>query len=97
MTNAWLQTPHRHGQVFFNRVDQLGDADALGKKRMPLNIETILCLGSGYQRRKKYDRHILQFRVSLDSCCYFAAVGLWHHDIEQDEIWPKTHGALMPW
>ena len=82
-------------QVFFDRVDQLGDADGLRKKRMPLNIETTFCLGSGYQRRKKYDRRILQFRIGLNSCRYFASVGLWHHDIEQDEMWPKSHGALM--
>ena len=81
--------------MFLNRVDQLGNADGFRKKWMPLDIETTLCLRSGYQCRKKYDRHILQFRVGLDSCCYFASVRLWHHDIEQDYIWPKIQGALM--
>src|SRR5437667_9233451 len=81
--------------MFLNRVDQLGDADGLRKKGMPLDIETTFCLGSGYQRSKKYDRRILQFRVGLDSCCYFASVGLWHRDIKQDQMWPKIPSVLM--
>jgi hypothetical protein len=67
-----------------NRVDQLRNADGLRKKRMPLDIETTLCLGSGHQRRQKYDWRVLQFRVGFDLRCYFASVGLWHHNIQQD-------------
>src|SRR5206468_289128 len=83
------------GQMLLNRIDQLGNADGLRKKWMPLDIKTTPCLGSGYQRRKKYDWRVVQFRVGLDSCCYFAAVRLWHHDIKQDKIWPKIPGAVM--
>ena len=67
-----------------NRIDQLRNADGLRKKWMALDAETSLCLGSGHQRRKKNDWCILQFTVGLDSCCYFAAVDLWHNDIQQD-------------
>jgi hypothetical protein len=70
--------------MFFDRVDQLRNADGLPKKWVPLGIETTFCLGSGYQRRKKYDRRVLQFRVAFDSRCYFASVRLWHRDIKQD-------------
>jgi len=70
--------------MLFNRVDQLRDAHGLCKKWMPLDTETTLCLGSGHKRRKKYHWRVLQFRVGLDLRCYFASIGLWHHDIKQD-------------
>ena len=73
-----------HGKMLFNRVDQLRNADGLCKNWMPLDIETTLCLGSGHKRRKKYDWRVVQFRVDLDSRCYFASIRLWHHDIKQD-------------
>ena len=62
---------------------------------MSLDIETTLCLGSCCQRGKKYDRRVFQFRVSVNSCCYFASVLPWHHDIEQDYIRPEIQGAPM--
>ncbi len=67
-----------------NRIDQLRNADGLRKKGVALYIETTFCLGSGYERREEYDWRVLQFRVGLDSCRYFASVRLWHHDIEQN-------------
>jgi hypothetical protein len=63
--------------MLLNRIDQLRNAHGLRKEWMPLDIETTFCLGSGYQRRKKYDRHAVQFRVALESCYYFASVRLW--------------------
>src|SRR6266576_1893123 len=62
---------------------------------MSLDIEATLCLGSCCQRGKKYDRRVFQFGVSVNSCCYFAAVLPWHHDIEQDYIRPEIQGAPM--
>src|SRR6476660_6165378 len=62
---------------------------------MSLDIETALCLGPCCQRRKKYDRRVFQFRVSVDSCCNFASVRFWHHDIEPAQIWQEIHGAPM--
>jgi len=70
--------------MFLNRVDQLRNADGLRKKWVPLDTEATFCLGSGYQRREKYDWRVLQLRVGFDSCRYFASVGLWNHDIKQD-------------
>jgi hypothetical protein len=47
------------------------------------------------QRPKKDDRRVVQFRVGLDSFCYFASVRLWHYDVEQNQVWPKIEGALV--
>src|SRR5260370_27495695 len=84
-----------HGKMFFNRVDQLRNAYRLCKKWMALDTETTLCLGSGHQRRKKNDWCILQFRIVLYSCCYFAAVGLWHNDIQQALVSPTVPSSLV--
>ena len=73
-----------HEKMLFNRVDQLRNADRLCKKWMPLDTETTLYLGAGHKRRKKYDWRVVQFRVGLDSRCYFASIRLWHHHIKQD-------------
>src|SRR5438477_11274145 len=75
---------YAHGQMLFNRVDQLRNADGLCKKCMPLDMETTLCLGSCHKRRKKYDWRVVQFTVGLDSRCYFTSIRLWHHDIKQN-------------
>src|SRR5207248_10477566 len=72
------------GKMLFNHVDQLRNADGLCKKWMPLNIETTPCLRSGHKRCKKYDWRVVQFRIRLDSRCYFASIRVWHHDIKQD-------------
>src|SRR5439155_24237684 len=83
------------GQLFFNRIDQLGDADRLGKKCVPLDLEAGLCLGFRYECGEKDDRRVMQFRVGLDSCRYFASVCLRHHDVEQNQVRPEIPGALM--
>jgi hypothetical protein len=70
--------------MFLNPVDQLRNADGFRKKWVPLDVETAFCLGSGYERREKYDWRVLQFTVAFDSRCYFASVRLWHRDIKQD-------------
>jgi hypothetical protein len=84
-----------HRQMFLNRVDQLRNTDGLRKKGVPLDIETSFCFGSGHQRREKYDWRVSQFGVGLDSCRYFASVGLWHRDIKQDYVRSETARTLM--
>src|SRR5262249_27955858 len=54
---------------------------------MPLNAETRFCLRFRDQRREKYDRRALQFMIGLDLRCYVSAVHLWHHYVEQNQIW----------
>ena len=71
-------------QILFNPLDQLGNTDRRRKEWMPLNAEASLCLSFRDERSEKDDRRSVQFRVALDSGCYFASVRLWHHDIEQD-------------
>ena len=44
------------GQIFFNRRDQLGNADRLGEKRMSLDTQASLCLSFRNQRSEKDDR-----------------------------------------
>src|SRR6266567_6825734 len=83
------------GQMFLNRPDQLRNADRLREKCVPLNLEAGLHLGSRYERSEENDRRVMQFRVGLDSCRYFATICLWHHDVEQNHVRPEILGALM--
>src|ERR1700757_3619164 len=81
--------------MFFDHVNQLRNADGFCKKWMSLDTETALCFGSGDQRTEKYDRSPLQFRVGLDLRCYIAAVHLWHHYVEQNQIWLEALRSLV--
>src|SRR5206468_1092586 len=81
-------------QIFFNSLDQLGNTNRLREKWMPLNAKAGLCLRFRDECGEKDYRRSLQIRIGLDLCRYLAAIGLWHHYVQQDHVRPKIPGAL---
>ena len=61
----WLTLDPRR-QMFFNRVDQLGNADRLRNQWTSLDMKPALCLTLRDQRRYKNYRRVVQFTVGLN-------------------------------
>ena len=54
--------------MFFNRVDQLWNADRLRDQWMPLDMKPALCLTVRDQRRYKNYRRVVQFTIGFNLC-----------------------------
>ena len=54
--------------MFFNRVDQLWNADWLRDQWMPLDMKSALRLTVRDQRCQENYRRIVQFTIGLDLC-----------------------------
>ena len=54
--------------MFFNRFDQLWNADGLRDQWMSLDLKSTLCLTVRSQRRYKNYRRIAQFTIGFNLC-----------------------------
>ena len=81
--------------MFFNRVDQLWNADRLRDQWMSLDMKPALCLTVRDQRRYKNYRRVVQFTIGFNLCRYLASVYFRHDDVEQNHVWFKIVSRLI--
>src|SRR4030095_3886510 len=81
--------------MFFNRVDQLWNADWLRDQWMPLDMKSALRLIVRDQRCQENYRRIVQLTIVLDLCRYLASVHFRHDDVEQDQVRFKIVRCLI--
>ena len=81
--------------MFFNRLDQLWNADRLCDERMSLDVKSPSCFTVCDQRCEENYRRVTQFPIGFHLRRQFAAIHFRHDDIEQDHVWLKVMRRLI--
>ena len=83
------------GQIFFNRVDQLGNTDRLGEKWMPLDAEASFRSGFRHKGLQKDNPRSMQRRIGLNSCNDLAAIHFRHRNLSTESLRDHSRSSFV--